>query len=97
MTTQVRVYRVTPGRVCDFADEWRTRVAPLRRSFGFEIIGAWASEEADTFVWIISHTSDFAEADRAYYSSAERKALDPDPARLIEEQHTFVARPLALP
>jgi NIPSNAP len=91
MTTQVRVYRVKPGELEAFVEEWRQRVVPLRRRFGFEIVAAWASEEDDTFVWVLRHSGDFAAADR---SSPERAALDPDPARHIAEPHTFVARPV---
>jgi NIPSNAP len=94
MTTQVRVYRVKPGGLEAFVEEWRQRVVPLRRRFGFEIVAAWASVEDDTFVWILRHSGDFAAADRDYYSSPERAALDPDPARHIAEPHTFVARPV---
>jgi NIPSNAP len=96
MTTQVRIYRIQHGALQTFADEWREKVVPLRRRFGFEIVGAWASEEDDTFVWIIRHGGDFDEADRAYYESPERAALDPDPARHIAEPRRFLARPIAL-
>jgi hypothetical protein len=95
--TQIRIYRIEPGALGKFAQEWREKIAPLRRAFGFEILGAWASEEEETFVWIISHAGDFAEADRAYYLSPERAALDPDPARHILEPRTFLARPVELP
>ncbi len=97
MTTQVRVYRIRPGALEEFEREWHERVAPLRRQFGFEILGAWASIEDDTFVWIIRHDGDFAAADRAYYLSPERAALDPDPARHILEPRAFLARPVELP
>jgi hypothetical protein len=97
MQTQVRVYRTQAGRLEAFVREWREHVVPLRRRFGFEVVGAWASEEDDTFVWVLAHEGDFAEADRAYYHSPERAALDPDPARLIAETRTFRARPTPLP
>jgi NIPSNAP len=96
MTTQVRVYRIRPGALGEFEREWREHVAPLRRRFGFEILGAWASVEDDTFVWIIRHGGDFTAADSAYYASPERAALDPDPARHILEPRAFLARPVEL-
>jgi NIPSNAP protein len=95
--TQVRIYRIKPGKLDAFVDEWRERVVPLRRQFGFEVLAAWASEEADTFVWILRHDGDYAAADREYYLSPERGALDPDPARLIEEPRAFTARSVPLP
>lgn len=96
MQAQVRVYRIRPGGLDTFVQEWREHVAPLRRRFGFEVLDAWASTEDDTFVWIISHDGDFASADRAYYASPERAALDPDPARNILEPRAFLARPVEL-
>jgi hypothetical protein len=95
MTTQVRVYRIKPGGLAAFVDEWREHIVPLRRRFGFEVVAAWASEEDDTFVWVIAHEGDFAAADRAYYSSPERAALDPDPARHIDEPRAFRAQSVA--
>jgi hypothetical protein len=92
MTTQVRVYRIKPGELNAFADEWRAGVLPLRQRFGFDVEAAWASEEDDTFVWILSHPGDFEAADRDYYLSPERASLEPDPARRILEPRAFRAR-----
>jgi hypothetical protein len=97
METQVRVYRVRPGALEEFEQEWREHVVPLRRKFGFEVVSAWASVEDDAFVWVIRHDGDFKAADRAYYLSPERAALDPDPARHIVEPRAFLARPVELP
>jgi hypothetical protein len=89
---RLRIYRVTdPAR---WLDEWRERVAPLRRAHGFDIVGAWLDEEAETFVWLLAH-EDYEAADNAYYASPERGALDPDPARLIVESRELRVRPIA--
>jgi hypothetical protein len=95
--TQIRIYHMRPGALEEFEQEWREHVVPLRRQFGFEVVGAWASAAEDTFVWIIRHDGDFTAADRAYYLSPERAALDPDPARHILEPRAFVARTVDLP
>lgn len=90
MATQLRDYRIRAGELDRFVEEWRTGVAPLRRARGFEIPSAWTIPEEDRFVWLLVHPGGwdaFAEADAAYYASPERTALDPDPARLIDEQH----------
>ena len=97
MQAQIRIYQMKPGSLAEFEQEWRERVVPLRRQFGFEVLGAWASEADDTFVWIIGHDGDFEAADRAYYMSPERAAFDPDPARHILEPRAFLARPIPLP
>lgn len=91
MATQLRDYRIAEGSLDQFVEEWSTRIAPIRRELGFTIDGAWTVEDESRFVWLLTYPGDwdaFAAADRAYYGSAQRRALDPDPARLIEEQRT---------
>jgi hypothetical protein len=88
-TTQLRDYRIREGDLDRFVDEWRSHLAPLRRSVGFEIPAAWKIPAEHRFVWLLRHAGDWAsfeEADARYFASPERKAFDPDPARLIEEQ-----------
>lgn len=89
MATQLRDYRIIEGSLNQFVDEWRRRIAPLRRDVGFSIDGAWTVEGEDRFVWLLSFPGDwttFDEADRGYYASPQRAKLDPDPARLIQQQ-----------
>jgi hypothetical protein len=93
-TVQLRRYRVADGRMRDWLEEWGGRVRPLREAHGFKVLGAWAVEETDEFVWVIAYDGPgtFEEADAAYYASPERAALDPDPARhLVETQTDFVS------
>jgi hypothetical protein len=98
MRHHVRVYRINDGELDAFVDEWRRHVLPLRRRFGFTVEHAWASEEGDTFVWVVGFDGDDWEAaERAYYDSPERAALDPDPARRVVGQHAFLARVVPLP
>lgn len=70
----------------EFLDAWLAGVVPLRRRFGFEVIGAWVVDGADELVWIIGYAGDdgFDAADDRYYASPERAALDPDPAQWFE-------------
>jgi hypothetical protein len=96
LQTQIRVYRIRPGELETFVREWREHLVPLRERYGFVVEHAWASVEDDTFAWVLRHDGDDWETDdRAYYESSARAALDPDPARLIESQTTFRARPLS--
>ena len=100
MATQLRDYRIRTGELARFVEEWRANVAPLRRARGFEIAGAWTIPAEDRFVWLLVHPDGwdaFAEADAAYYASPERTSLDPDPARLIEEQRNVRLSDLELP
>jgi hypothetical protein len=61
------------------APRCRAAASPLR----FTVLGAWVVEEADELVWILGYdgADGFADADRRYYASPERVALDPDPAQ----------------
>ena len=75
---QLPVYKIADGHVDDFASEWRAAVLPLRRQFGFTV-EAW--------------TDSLKVADLAYYASPERVAMDPDPARWIEDSMTLALTP----
>jgi hypothetical protein len=89
VATQLRDYRIRAGELERFVEEWRAGVAPLRRAAGFEVRGAWTVPDEGRFVWLLVHPGGweaFAKADAAYYASPERASLEPDPARLIEEQ-----------
>jgi hypothetical protein len=85
MRFQLREYTIEAGRLDDFVREWRELVLPLRLSQGFSVLGPWVERETSRFVWVLGYDGDIRAADQAYYSSAERAAMDPDPARLIAE------------
>jgi NIPSNAP len=93
-TVQLRRYRVAAGRLEAWLDEWSAKVRPLREAHGFQVLGAWAVEETDEFVWVIAHDGPgtFEEADAAYHASPERAALQPDPARHLVETRTDLVR-----
>ena len=91
MATQLRDYRIRAGDLDAFVREWTANLAPLRRAIGFAIPAAWTVPEGNRFIWLLEHRGGwdaFEEADAAYFASPERAAIDPDPARLIEEQRT---------
>ena len=87
MEYQVRRYRAAEGKLDAFVDAWRRGVVPLREKFGFAIEGAWSIPETSEFVWVMSYdgSEGFAAADAAYYESAERSTLDPNPAVFLED------------
>jgi hypothetical protein len=84
---------VKTGAMETWVSEWRDVVLPLRRKFGFEVVGAWTVAEEDRFVWIIGH-EDFEAADDIYYASPERTQLDPEPARHLAETDTKMMDPI---
>ena len=89
MVTELRDYRIVEGSLEQWVEEWRSQIAPIRRQLGFSIDRAWTVEDGSRFVWLLSHPGDweaFEAADQDYYTSPQRTRLDPDPARLIEQQ-----------
>ena len=89
MATELRDYRIVHGELDQWVEEWLRGIAPLRRELGFTIERAWKVDDESRFVWLLSHPGDweaFEAADRAYYDSPQRTSLEPNPARLIEDQ-----------
>lgn len=92
MTFQLRMYVVNDGELDEWVAEWRERVLPLRRAHGFSVQGPWIVPDESRFVWILGH-EDFETADREYYASPERAALDPDPARHLADVKHWLMTP----
>ncbi len=94
MELYLRIYTIRPGAMEAWLAEWREHVVPLRRAVGFTVFGAWVSEQASTFTWLIGYDGPegFQEANAAYYASPERKAVDPDPGRHIAEARELPVR-----
>jgi NIPSNAP len=99
MVMQVRIYKIHPGRMDEWLAAWRGSIVPLRRKFGFEVVGAWVNRESDRFVWVLGlpASDDWDARDRAYYESRERRALRPDPADCVAEQETFLDESVRVP
>lgn len=95
-TIQLRDYTIRSGELERFAALWAQGVRPLREQKGFHVVGAWRVPEQSRFVWIVSYDgpAGWEAANKAYYDSPERKALDPDPATLILEQRTAFIEPV---
>lgn len=92
MVSQLRIYRVKEGKMDEWLEGWTKGVLPLRRKFGFRVDGAWVVTGENKFVWILSYDGPegFRARDEAYYASAERKAMHPDPAPLIDSAETYI-------
>ena len=52
---QLREYRIREGELDRFVALWEQQLAPLRRSLGFEVLGAWTAPEEHRFIWLLSH------------------------------------------
>lgn len=93
---ELRIYTVRPGAMTDWLSEWARLIRPLRLKYGFEILGPWIDEAENQFIWILRYDGpgSYEEANSAYYESAERKALNPDPARHLAKTEHRRIRPV---
>ncbi len=91
MTTQLRIYTINRGSLHLFAKEWEEKVLPLRIEHGFQIHGAWTIEDTNQFAWLISWEGQesWDAKENAYYSSTNRRSMEPNPARLISRQEQY--------
>jgi hypothetical protein len=89
-TAELRLYRIRPGLMAEFAAHFLADVAPARRAHGFEVIGPWIDDAAHEFVWIASYTgeSSWDDAVTSYYDSPERRQMGFDPIDYIESIDT---------
>ncbi len=99
MTTQLRRFTINRGKMEAFVEAWTAGVYPLRQKQGFQTEAAWVIKERNEFIWVLSYggPEDFESKDAAYYASAERAALDPDPAQYIARAEHWLITLVPLP
>ena len=93
MQEQIRIYTINKGELHRFVAEWNDKIRPLREKLGFRIVAAWTLEATNQFVWVQRYEGkgSWEEQDKAYFASEERKAMVPDPARLIARMEQYCA------
>jgi hypothetical protein len=91
---QLRIYQVKKGRMDDWVGIWRSEVLPLRRRFGFSVIGPWIVRDENRFVWIVGHDN-FSEANAAFYSSPERAAIEPQIPKYLDKVEAWMLDSIA--
>ena len=94
MTTELRDYRISDGRLDEFVAAWLEGVVPLRQRHGYRIDAAWLIRDEDRFLWLLSldvAPEEWEAHNDAYYADPARIALEPDPAQWVEhEERRFV-------
>jgi NIPSNAP len=90
---ELRIYTTRQGELAAWISEWKSLIVPLRKKFGFDVVGAWTVDE-ERFVWILRYEGpkSWEDAEAEYYASPERKALDPDPARHLDKTEHILMR-----
>ena len=94
MEYQLRMYGVKEGEMETFLGVFPA-VVEARRAAGFDVVGAWSIPEEDQFIWIVGCADGIAAASDRYYASELRKAIDPEPAKLLDtiDTRTMVTVP----
>ena len=97
MPTELHIYTINHGALDTFAAEWRDKIKPLRIKFGFQVEAGWAVKATNQFVWLLSYDNaeNWENQNQAFYQSAERRALDPDPARHIARVEQYFVDSIA--
>ncbi len=93
MQHQLRIYQVKKGRMEDWIGIWRSEVLPIRRRFGFSVIGPWIVRDENRFVWIVGHDN-FSGANAAFYTSPERSAFEPQIPEYLEKVEVWMLDPI---
>jgi hypothetical protein len=83
MEYQLRIYKVKEGQMETFLGIFPA-VVEARRAVGFEVTGAWMIPEENQFIWIVGAEDGIEDTSERYYASEQRKAIEPEPARLLE-------------
>lgn len=93
---QLRLYTIDKGRLDDFAKAWRAGVYPLRLRMGYQIPFAATIPTTNQFIWLLRHDGpeSWEQKEAAYYASAERKQLSPDPAQWIARPEQLMVTPV---
>ena len=89
MEYQLRIYVVKEGQMDTFLGIFPEVVA-ARRAVGFEVVGAWMIPEENQFIWIVGAEDGIEATSERYYASEQRKAIDPEPAKLLETIDTRI-------
>ena len=93
---QLRLYTIDKGRLDDFAAAWRAGVYPLRLKMGYRIPFAAKIPQTNQFLWLVTYDGpeSWEKKEAAYYASAERKLISPDPAQWIARPEQLLAQPV---
>lgn len=97
---QLRLYTIDKGRLDDFAAAWHAGVYPLRSREGFRIPFAAKIPSTNQFIWLLTYDGPepWEKKEAAYYGSAARAGLSPDPALWIARPEQWMVTPVvALP
>ena len=91
MAVQLRTYTTQPGRLDDWSRLFTEKIAALRTSMGFTVVGSWKIPDRDQFIWILSYPgsdADFDAAEAAYYADDAHVPLDAEAKNYLAKGET---------
>jgi hypothetical protein len=94
MEYQLRIYEVKDDQMDVFLEIFPAVVA-ARRAVGFEVVGAWTIPEKNQFIWIVGADDGIETTSERYYASEPRRAIEPEPAKLLETIDTRTMVPVS--
>lgn len=96
MPTQLRTYTLHPGKMEEFVQLFRERIAPLREKIGFTVSARWTAPETNQFIWLMSYDGpeDWDVMDRKYFDAPERQTMNPNPSTLIAKSELIFIEPI---
>jgi len=92
---QLRIYQVKDGEMETFLGIFPEVIA-ARRAVGFEVVGAWMIPAENQFIWIVGSADGIEATAERYYASEQRRAIEPEPAKLLEtiDTRTMISVPV---
>ncbi len=83
MPSQLRIYKIKPGRMDDWMNFFNNKVVPLHRKFGIPARIGWINEADSEFIWVrdFSGETPIEEQERNYVTSEERQRVIGDEAK----------------
>lgn len=90
-TVQLRRYEMADGVMDEFLEWFDTKLLPVRRQYGFELLFAVADRERNEFVWAVGHDADdFEAAMKTYNDSPERAAAFEGQPNRVKQMHLSI-------
>jgi len=96
MVSQLRIYTINRGMMDAWLKFYLDKIVPIYRMLEIPIEATWVNADRTEFVWVRSFDSveDLERKEKAYYASAERKALGDTPLDYIAKVEVKLVLPV---
>ena len=96
MVSQLRIYTINRGMMDAWLKFYLENIVPIYRMLEIPIEATWVNADRTEFVWVRSFDSleDLERKEKAYFASAERKALGDTPLSYIAKIEVKLIEPV---